>query len=283
MTEEARSQVLPPQWPSRFFGPGVLLLGAFLLPIGVLAPEVLRVLVVLPLALVLPGAATTYAIRPPRSDVRSAEFLGLRLVLSLAFYPLLALVLFALTVRYSTESFVVATDVFVVAMVVVGWYSRRSISAPESAGTWNPGGEGARWAIWLACVVALCATAIVATNALVPRDPTAQFSSIFLLKPPVGSVLEVSRGKVLDAPIGVANSTDGPENYHLTSRIDAAEFGRDLFIMLEPGRQWSGVVSGTVPDDGCSHHVVVVLTDSAELARSVGFWARVAGTNGCRK
>jgi uncharacterized membrane protein len=268
---------------SRLSMPIALAAATLVFSVAPLLPSPLRAIVVLPLAFVLPGAAMTLALGWPRSDVWAPIAFGLRVVLSLAFYPMLALALFALHIRYSTAAWILGTDVFIVAAMAVAAFSRRTETATAPNENVGVSRDGLGWLLWLVGVVALATVALVATNALVPGAPKTQFSAISLRTLPAGDQVVVPAGQSLRVPIEITNSTSAAQTYRVRAQLDARPFGTDQRVRIEPGAKWTGEVTGAVPADGCLHHLQVSATDASGVDRSVALFARSPGRTACPK
>src|ERR1035437_10489314 len=98
----------------------VLLIAAALLTIGAFVPLTLvRALIVLAPALVLPGASLLFGLGALRGRWDPAPTLALCVIGSLAFYPLAGLLIYTAGIRLSTVSAVVEVDIFLVLMLAL--------------------------------------------------------------------------------------------------------------------------------------------------------------------
>ncbi len=97
-----------------------LLAATVVLSIGALLPvPPLRAVVALPLALLVPGCAVVLALFRRRAPLDAAPLLALAVLLSMAFYPLLALALHGVGLPLSSVTVLVGTDTVVLALAAL--------------------------------------------------------------------------------------------------------------------------------------------------------------------
>jgi uncharacterized membrane protein len=100
--------------------------GAIVLALATVLPQPARALVGFPVALLLPGYALLLASFGEARERDGAMTAALSAILSIALYPLVALLLFILSIRLSTTSVLVSTEVLTLVLAVVAALRLRS-------------------------------------------------------------------------------------------------------------------------------------------------------------
>src|SRR5580658_9497498 len=104
----------------------VLLIGGALLTGGAFVPvPIVRALMVLLPALMLPGAALLFGLGAIRGRWDPAPTLALCVITSLAFYPLGALLIYVVRLRLTTVSVVVEVDALLALMLAISLTGRK--------------------------------------------------------------------------------------------------------------------------------------------------------------
>jgi len=247
-----------------------VLAAATVMSIGVLVPiAAIRALVVLPTALVVPGYAAALAIFGPRWR-DDALGLALGALLSMALYPLLALLLYASSIRLSTASVLAATDALTAVFVgIVALRDRPTVWAGAAgvqgvAGR-NSGKLDGPWSGWrgIALLAALVAVVVGALALLMPALPSpvaSPYTQFYLTgnRTQVHSIVRPSAGRRLVVTVGITNRTHLPHRYLIVPRLDNAPW-RSRTLRLGDSDTWSGAIGGTVPAGGCAHQLAIRL------------------------
>lgn len=252
-----------------------VLMATSVMSIGVLVPmPAIRALLVLPVALVVPGYAAALAIFGPRQHGVAALDIALSALLSAALYPLLALLLYAASIRLSTISVLTATDTLIVVFVGIAALRDRHHRRVEPALAARAGGAavGASstadrvWSGWHGATLftALVAVVVGALALLMPvlPSPVAAPYTQFYVAGDWARVHVIARphpGSPLVVTVGITNRTHALQRYQVVPLLDNAPTWRGRSVSLRAGRAWSGTVSGPVPAGGCAHELVIGL------------------------
>ncbi len=252
------------------------------LAVFVLPPEP-HAIVVLPLALLVPGYAFLLALFGRRPPLDAAPLLALAALLGMAFYPLLALVLYVVGLPLHMGSVLGGMDVCVLALAAVAASRLASLDVsgahhvggtidlqPVNATGWIRALRGrrraddhTRLALWgLGVVVTvLCAGVGVAGAArALPTVPAAPYTAFYLSGrwARVDTVVTVAPGQRLVVTVEVTNDTGWRQAYRLAPLLDDAHW-RDYTIVVPPGGTWTGAVSGPVPPGACPRRLSITL------------------------
>ncbi len=258
-----------------------VLAAATTMSIGVLVPiAAIRALVALPTALVVPGYAAALAIFGPRWR---GDALGLALgaLLSAALYPLLALLLYAASIRLSTASVLAATDALIAVCVgIVALRERRAgwIGAgdarPVAGRDFGAGDEP--WSDWraiglFAALVAVVVGALALLMPVLPSPAPSPYTQFYLAGnwAHLHSIARPGTGRHLAVTIGVANRTHLPQRYLIVPRLDNVPW-RGRIVHLGDGGTWSGAIGGPVPAGGCAHQLAIRLYAVGGGYRKIG-------------
>ncbi len=257
------------------------LMAAAAMSIAALAPiAAIRALVALPTALVVPGYAAALAIFGPRWR---GDALGLALsaLLSAALYPLLALLLYAASIRLSTASVLVATDALIAACVGIvalrerraGWVGAAGVRVGtdrDLEGVSEPR-SGWRDIGLFATLVAVVVGALALLMPVLPSPVASPYTQFYLAGSwaRVHSIARTGVGRRLSVTIGVVNRTHLPQRYLIVPRLDNAPW-RGRILRLGDGGAWSGAISGPVPAGGCAHQLAIRLYAVGGGYRKIG-------------
>jgi len=239
-----------------------------------------RALVALPTALVVPGYAAALAIFGPRWR-GDAPGLALSALLSMALYPLLALLLYAASIRLSTASVLATTDALIAACVgIVALRERRAGSAGAAGaqvvtnrdleGVGEPR-SGWRAIAPFAALVAVVVGALALLMPVLPSPVASPYTQFYLAAnwARAYSIARTGVGRHLSVTIGVVNRTHLPQRYLIVPRLDNIPW-RERILHLGDGGTWSGAISGSVPAGGCAHQLAIRLYAVGGGYRKIG-------------
>ena len=273
------------------------LLGALALTGGaLLPPSPVRALLVVPLALILPGSAMLWALLGPASACERPARLALSCVLSLAHYPLLALVLSFCGFRLTTPHILAGVDLehALLAAIILARAARYASRAPDDPNAFSlvagPASTHRRLSKrplvprrYLPALGLL--PLLVGAYAVVESAPPLPFNQLALAGTwarLAGSVTPSS--PVLQVPVVVGNHSGGRRTYRLTADIDGRSRRPARLLTLSAGAGWTGQIAVAAPDDACLHRLRVLLTDGTGGTRTMlTLWAhgRAYGTRRC--
>jgi uncharacterized membrane protein len=294
----------------RGFEPLVALaLGAAALAIAVVLPSPLRAIVALPIALLLPGYALLLAAFGDARERDGVATAALGAALSISLYPLVALSLFALSIRLSTTSVLVATEIVVLALGVVAGVRTRPGRENERADE-GPGGtvlvgvlggipllrlrparsasglpvpagpeaspwRGARGGLLFAGLVG-AACAIVALGLHVfpgaPADGYTQLSLAGSQLKHAGAPFVAGPGRRARVDITVSNHSSEAVTYRLSATVRGTASWHGRAVTVVAHGTWTGSVQGSVPAGGCLHRLLVDLRRDGESVASLTLW-----------
>jgi uncharacterized membrane protein len=223
-----------------------------------LPPDVIRTVLVLPTALLLPGYAVALALPGQARD--PIPSLGVIPLLSLAFYAFSSLVLSAVGIRLQATSVALSVDVLVAACGAI-FVLRRG-----DPGIAFRSGLGARAAALIALgAAALLALTVVTVSAArvftaTPQPPYTEFALAGQWSR-VEMAPFVAPGGRLDVPVSLANRTSQRVTYLITPVLTGVR-GSTRRVQLAAGAQWAGSIGIRAHDLPCRQRLVI------ELARS---------------
>ncbi len=289
----------------------VVLAATAVMSLGVVAPVPLaRALLVLPVALLAPGYALLMALfgDARRTGLDLVPLLALSILLSLACYPLLALLLHLAALPIATGTVVGATDAAIMLLLAgSSWRSprHRPGMAPldvATGGAWEELRGGLRFAL----VVGAAGLILAVTLRLLPPPASVPYTMFYLtgrsayLTGPVGARGHRSVGLgpgercaararaahraaraaatgaigTVDLSIGVTNGSAWRRSYRVAPLLDGVPCWPNQTLSLGPGASWSGHVGGAVPADGALHRLTITLRqpngNGQDRAGSVG-------------
>jgi len=291
--------------------PRVVLAATAVMSLGVVAPVPLaRALLVLPVALLAPGYALLMALfgDARRTGLDLVPLLALSILLSLACYPLLALLLHLAALPIATGTVVGATDAAIMLLLAgSSWRSprHRPGMAPldvATGGAWEELRGGLRFAL----VVVAAGLILAVTLRLLPTPASVPYTMFYLtgrsayLTGPVGARGHRSVGLgpgercaararaahlaaraaatgaigTVDLSIGVTNGSAWRRSYRVAPLLDGVPCWPNQTLSLGPDASWSGHVGGAVPADGALHRLTITLRqpngNGQDRAGSVG-------------
>ena len=269
---------------SRLRTPLSLLATSAAITLGALVPvPAIRAVLVLPLALVMPGYGLLAALGI-RGRLDTVPTLALSVLLSIAIYPLLGLTLYAASIRLSTASVVAVTDALLLLLAATLALSIRGAGAgaPGSGPSSEPSTawDGARGAVLFVAVVALALAALAAAMRSLPARADVPYTQLYLAGrwARVATVVEAHPRRDVVVRVGIANRTDRREKYRLVPVVDRHIRWRPRRVTLEPGDRWVGAVSGRVPATSCVHRLTIRLYrhGSPAALANLNLWVRGA-------
>jgi len=234
--------------------------------VGALVPVApLRVALVTPAALLTPGYAITVALFGPRRPLDPLPALALNLLLSMAFYPLLALLLNAAALRLSTASVSAGTVLLITlcaalclargllcgratALVSEGEHAPAGASGVAGitgtsgvagiAGVDGPAAwEGMRGALLLVTLVAASGALVVGAMSLLPGPAPVRDTEFYLAGrwARLGVVARPQPGHALSVQLGITNDTERRQTYRLSPLIDDTRRWGDRVAVVPAG------------------------------------------------
>jgi hypothetical protein len=268
---------------------GALLGASVSLTLGVFIPiPVLRDVVVLAPALLLPGAALMFGLGFFSGRWDPVPALAVCAITSLAFYPLSGLVIYLCGIRLSPVSVALEVDIFVLAMLSVGSIIFRHggrvrsplLRAPDEL---QP--EVVWWARWLGVVAVICAVVLTLGLLFLPKQAQAPYTQFYF----TGSTIKVAGtitrpvGARLVVPIAVRVGDGAASDYSISSALDESMFAGVLQVKVPPSGIWRGSVVGVIGQGGCLQQLVVTLhrRGGSEVS-ALNLWVQAAGA-GCPK
>lgn len=266
----------------------VIGLGALLLTFGALVPVPLaRAAIVVPLALSTPGYAIV-ALAFGRTRRDAVVTVALSVLLSVAFYPLLCLLLYAAGITLSRSSVLSGTDLLL-ALLAVAIAQRDRPRGPVS--TPAPVNGAVHWMAArhvLAYVGGLAFTvaALGSAQRLLPPPAPAPYTAFYLTSSArqAGSNITTASRR-MSIGIGIANHTGHRQVYRLVAALDGAARWRGRTVAVAAGHTWSGRVAGPAPRDRCAHRLSIVLQfyPGNATVSTLDVWVRATkGTAVCR-
>jgi len=255
----------------------VFLLAAALLTGGAFVPVlVVRALMVLVPALILPGAALLFGLGALRGRWDPAPTLALCVITSLAFYPLGALFIYVVRLRLSTVSVVVEVDVFLVLMLTLDLVMRRH-QAPLLATQVADEIGGRRWGVWLIAVVASCAGILVLGLLILPKAAPVPYTEFYFTgsMAKIKGTVSVVPGAQLVISIAVRSRSGAKTDYLVRAKLDGNKFALDSISVPRSGT-WRGSLKGTIDQPGCLHQLVIYLVnpDGNSTVSSLDLWVQ---------
>lgn len=250
------------------------------LSLGVLVPWVyLRAALVFPVALLLPGYAILLLAFGPGRRFDWVPALALAALLSMAFYPLAALLLAAVSVAPSTRSVIGAVDVLVAASLLACVPRGRRRRAPGADASWlptepardepEPGMSGRRVLVLVTVALAVGGLGLGVARHVEPKPVAQPYTAFYLTgaRSHLSTPVRARAGKPLSVVVGVKNRTHRRQTYRLTPTIDGRAAWPARVVTLAPGAAWTGSVRGPAPGTRGLHELVVALSAKPQGAR----------------
>jgi len=214
-------------------------------------PDALRVPLMLPLALFVPGYSVISALYPRREDMDPLERLALSFVASLAALPLIALALNYSPWGVRWEPLLAFLSLLVVLASALGLLRRRLLPAQEErfapALHLNLAGRVTTGAVLrntarAALVVPLAGLAVILLTLLAGQRTNGAPHTEFYLLGAGGRLDSFPRtlqvGQDASLVVGVTNQEAGPKEYRVTVSIDGTLIQEVTGVRLDPGQRW---------------------------------------------
>ena len=273
----------------------LIVLGAALMTLSTLLPAgPARTVLVLPLALLLPGWALLRAVTgsSDRRDLGLA--IGLSAMLSIALFVLIALAMSAGSVPLHARNFVIGLDVVLAALALfvqarerITWARTESTAKLTDVVRSRVRVPYRRIAVAVAVVAVLGGTfaALLATYSSVRpvaanENPWLQLS---LVGPPAhtDAVLTRSPRESVRLPVEVTNRTRTAQKVRISLQIDGGTWRLVQSRVLGAGDSAIEQVALSAPRQAGLHHVAVAIEGTPGLTgASVGAWIRVGAQRG---
>ena len=257
----------------------VLMAGAVILSAGVFIPNLpLRAVVTLPLALFLPGQAILLIAFGPGRRLDWVPALSLGVLLSMAFYPLAGLLLYAASVSPSALSVIASVDVLIVVAASMNQFrSRRQRGGGESV-KWMPapppvqtgsGRSDLRIGALVIGTVVVGGLALGLALHFAPKAFTTPYTEFYFAQSSRRGAQPVSQaaGTPLWVDVTVRNETGRRQVYEIEPRVDATSDWKMRLVALSPGAKWTGALRGEMPTRPGLHQLSIVLSSKTESER----------------
>jgi hypothetical protein len=251
-----------------------LVTGAAFIPV-----EAARALLTLGPALVLPGAALLFVLGGLGRGYDRYPSLILAVILSIAFYPLAALVVYGLGVRLSPKSIVTALDIWVVALVLIRlllpgklWAGARPLlrrPQASSESSW-------RWTIWVLAVMVAGAAVIGLGITRLPQPAPQPYLALHFTGSwaKTSGVRSVPAKAAVTVPLSIDNGSANATKLLVQTSLDGRPFGYSRLVSLSPHERWYGSIVGNMTGQGCLQQLVVRVRrpSSSTTLVSVDMW-----------
>ena len=280
---------------ARIGAPPLIVSGAALMSASTLLPAgLVRTVLVLPLALLLPGWALLRAVTGSSDRRDLGLVIGLSAMLSIALFVLIALAMSAGSVQLRVRNFVIGLDV-VLAALALFVQARESVtrSRTEPAAKLTDAVRSharlphRRIAVAVAVVAVLGGTfaALLATYSSV--RPVAANENPWIEVSLVGApahtdaVLRRAPGESVQLQVEVTNRTRTAQKVRISLQIDGSTWRPVESPVLGPSAHAIEQVGLSAPRQAGLHHVVLATEGSAGLpSASVSTWIRVGPQGG---
>jgi uncharacterized membrane protein len=267
----------------------LLLVAMGLMNLGVLIPvPLLRAVVVLPIALLAPGYALLMLAFGDRPRLDAASTLALGILLSMAFYPLLALALYAASISLSTESILVGTDLSVMLLARLAVWRTQAHGAPaalptrtiDAASMPRSVRNGTRGSILFVGVLSAVALSLTVALHMLPKPVDPPYTQFYLTgRWSQINTIAILPHERLKVSVGVTNHTHKTRTYRIVARFDSQAPWAPRVVAVPADRTWIGDVSGRAPDSNCVHRLSIALYESGTRTplNSLIVWTRGSG------
>jgi uncharacterized membrane protein len=261
--------------------------GAIAMTAAVLAaPAPLRTIVVLPLALLLPGTAIFLVVFPGRSGLGKTGDLAVAVLLSLVFYPLTALVLHAFSIKLDATSVAAAVDVVVAAAYPIAAFS--SLDAQPARGEHNgralsvAGRRDVRAASRAAVIAGALVATLAAARAVLPAPPPDHYTAFAVTGrwAHVQGVADVNPATAFRVGVEVKNATSRAIRYRIRTSTPGGRWSRPT-VTVPAGTTWDGFVTGHIRPYPCYQRLLLALHSKTPRPLRLSIQLRVARA-GCR-
>ena len=239
------------------------------LAFGIYLPAPLRAVVVLPIALTLPGYALLAGLRTRRVGDDPLATLAVSATVSVALLVLAALAMYSAQVRVSASGIAHVIVAFVAVMILLAPSLR--MAPATTRGEFALQGVSTFAGLVLPAVAVGAAVGVVALSlALLPGAAVARFTEMALTGPhAIAAEAELVPPQVTQqVPITLRNRSGGTQVYAIEPIM---EHGRwyGTTVRLREGERWTGAVVGRVPAGGCLHRLRITARPLARSDRAV--------------
>jgi uncharacterized membrane protein len=252
----------------------IMSLGAFM-PI-----PLIRAVMVLPLALCVPGYAFFCAAFGTKRQADTVSTLAISVVLSMALYPLVALGLNTASIRLSTLSVLAAIDILIVLCLAVS-VRRPALAAwlswPSATSLWS----GLRGGVCFASIVAVVLVALVGALRVLPQAQPVPFTQFYLAGrwAHLDREVAVHPSQQLVVSVGITNHTHDTQTYSIAPVMDAGPAWRGQRVTLAAGGTWVGTLRGPAPRTAGLNRLAIIMNQGKGPARStLTLWVHTIAT-----
>jgi uncharacterized membrane protein len=250
--------------------------------------HVIRVPLGLAYLLFVPGYCLTAALFPARDDIDRLERVGLSLGLSIAWLPVLALILAQLPRGLSLWPILLGElTSAMLFLALAAWRRGRLPSGIRfTAGRWRPipwwrALRAADRQIYLFCAVAILLAGLALVWTLLIPSPNRYMTEFYVLGP-TGQAVDYPRQAVVGQPVTVTVGIVNREGVRCTYRVQLTAAGQQLFatppIVLQNEQAWEQPAHYALSRAGDSQPVQLLLyrDDGTEPYRILRLWMDVA-------
>jgi len=264
---------------------GLLGAGALMTVAAFLPLEPLRAVIVVPVALLAPGAGVLLLTLGPRRRLDAPIAVSLSALLSMATYGLLSLALYAASVKLTRANLLVSTDALIAVLAFgveladtssVSGYRRGALGGRVRRSL-----SSARPGLLFATLIAIVVGAVAATHSALPGSAPTPYSAIYLTgsSAHIDSSQTLLEGRAAVVHVGIANQTGRSRSERLVSYVDLRRGSQSTDVAIPAGGKVVRTVRAPLPQDGCLHRLSVSLAPSGRTAEehSIDVWVRAAG------
>jgi TRAP-type C4-dicarboxylate transport system permease small subunit len=242
------------------------------LVVALVLPGPLRALVTLPILFVAPGASLQLALGRRLREGDPWLALGLSVILSIALLPLTILVAYAIRRPLDAAEIVLAVLVMTGGLAAIGAARHPDARrAPAAA----PARRRIPGRVIAAALVLVCGGVLVLVSwSVLPGSTPAPYSAIALSGrwTAVTRVTVVKPHDRLAVQVRVENHTRQTLRYRIVPVVTGASW-KGGAVTLDPGRSWTGTVSGTMPPTPCLRRLSIALRcGPAQCNESLVLW-----------
>jgi uncharacterized membrane protein len=218
-------------------------------------PQPVRVAVVAPVILLVPGYALQHAVGV---RVDRITRLALSAALSLAVVPLAGLAVWALHGTLDAQRVLALLAAFAIVPALAALARRPRPAARVAAGGGTLGG-----AVRVAVVAGAAVALIAVLLEVLPGAPAERFTQVALAGTWAGldDAVTVRPGARVVVDVEVTNHTGATAMLLVEPTMKGAQW-RGEAVRLEDGATWRGTVEGAVPRGGCLHRLRVGVRDA---------------------
>jgi hypothetical protein len=253
----------------------LLLVALLVLNLGAQVPiPALRALVVLPVALLAPGAAACFALFGPSMPTRRLMRVSLWIMVSMALYPLLALYLQMGGHPLTAGNTLRAVDSLILLLLAAGFlratangrtahFQQGSPLQVRSTGGVTDFGHRMRGPLLAAILMLGLVPTVACALTTLPGPPPAPYTQVALAGrwSHLHTVAYSASGR-FRVSIRITNRTGHRGTYRVAPTVDADESWAGVAVALGSGASWTGAVRGAVPMDGRLHRLRVAVFEA---------------------